>query len=1055
MTLTFTHTKHEIPARLALLTLVFLTFFTVQAPLMAAQDSGILEGLEWRLIGPWRGGRVTTVAGVPDKPMLYYMGATGGGVWKTENAGTTWENLSDGYFKVGTIGAVAVSESDNNVLYVGTGESPIRGVTTSQGDGVWKSTDAGKTWKHIGLKESGQISRIEIHPQNPDIAWVAVQGQIWGPNEERGIFRTEDGGDSWEHVLKVGPDTGASDLSLDPTNPRILYAAMWNHGRKPWFIHSGGTDGGIYKSVDGGDNWTKLKGGLPEMIGKIGVDVSASNPNRIYAIIEAEHEKGGLYRSDDAGETWSLIYGHRVLHSRAWYYIHITADPVDEDTVYVMNVPMMKSVDGGKSWTKMTTPHGDHHDHWINPNNNKIMINANDGGATVTFDGGETWSSIMNQPTAQFYRVSTDNQIPFRIYAGQQDNTTVSIASQTYHGGIGVEDYYPVGGGESAHIAFNPDDPGLIYATSINGKLTEYDRETRLTRSIMPYPIVVYGMDSKDLKYRGNWNTPVAMSPHDSSTIYYGTQKVLKSTDRGATWSEISPDLTRDDPQKQGRNGGPLTPENVGAEFYNTIFYIVESPFERGLIWVGSDDGLVHITRDGGANWENVSPRHSEEAMINSIEISPHDKATAYLAVTGYKLNDFKPYIYRTVDYGKHWQRIDQGLPQDAFVRVVREDPTRPGLLYAGTELGMFVSYDSGDSWQSLQLNLPPVPITDLSIRQNSLVAATQGRAFWVLDDLFVVREAADNPVGESLHVFSPGTISMVRRGGSAGDFEGANPEYGVPVYYYLANAPDANDKELPLTIEFLDSTDQVVRSYSSEERDFDRCKIANKDPRSPFELEYPSVKKGLNVWHWDFRRDGITCVEDIALYGGFAGPSVVPGDYAARVSFNGDAQSVPVSLTPDPRITATDEEFAVWSVHVEELAALLNEVLSSLDGIRSAQKQIEALMVTYPENEELQLGGSETGKQITAWDANINQVLHQTLEDEDAWETKLAGQLRFLLNVIDRTGAPVTEGSLLRLADLKAEWQLRNTELQDIRNKHIRPINDWAREHDIPHISQ
>jgi photosystem II stability/assembly factor-like uncharacterized protein len=1055
MTLTFTHTKHEIPARFALLTLVFLAFFALQVPLLAAQDSGMLEGLEWRLIGPWRGGRVTTVAGVPDKPMLYYMGATGGGVWKTENAGTTWENLSDGYFKVGTIGAVAVSESDNNVLYVGTGESPIRGVTTSQGDGVWKSTDAGKTWKHIGLKESGQISRIEIHPRNPDIAWVAVQGQIWAPNVERGIFRTENGGETWEHVLKASPDTGASDLSLDPTNPRILYAAMWNHGRKPWFIHSGGTDGGIYKSVDGGDSWTKLKGGLPEMIGKIGVDVSASNPNRIYAIIEAEHKKGGLYRSDDAGETWSLIYGHRVLHSRAWYYIHITADPVDQDTVYVLNVPMMKSVDGGKSWTKMTTPHSDHHDHWINPNNNKIMINANDGGATVTFDGGETWSSIMNQPTAQFYRVSTDNQTPFRIYAGQQDNTTVSIASQTYDKGIGVEDYYPVGGGESAHIAFDLDDPRLIYATSINGKLTEYDRETRLTRSIMPYPIVVYGMDSKDLKYRGNWNTPVAMSPHDPSIIYYGTQKVLKSTDRGATWSEISPDLTRNDPQKQGRNGGPLTPENVGAEFYNTIFYIVESPFERGLIWVGSDDGLVHITRDGGANWENVSPGHSGEAMINSIEISPHDKATAYLTVTGYKLNDFKPYIYRTSDYGEHWKRIDQGLPQDAFVRVVREDPSRPGLLYAGTELGMFVSYDSGDSWQSLQLNLPPVPITDLSIRQNSLVAATQGRAFWVLDDLFVVREAADNPVGESLHVFSPGTISMVRRGGSAGDFEGANPEYGVPVYYYLTNAPDADDGESPLTIDFLDSTGQVVRSYSSEERDFDRCKIANEDPRSPLELEYPSVKKGLNVWHWDFRRDGTTCIEDIALYGGFAGPSVVPGEYTVRLSFNGKTQSVPVSLTRDPRITATDGEFAAWSGHGEELTALLNEVLNNLDSIRKAQKQIEALMAAYPENEELQLSGIEAGKQITAWDANINQVMHQTLEDEDAWETRLAGQLRFLLNVIDRTGAPVTEGSLLRLADLKAEWQLRKAELQDIRSNHIRPINDWAREHDIPHVSE
>ncbi|MCJ7816213.1 MAG: hypothetical protein MUP31_09215, partial [Xanthomonadales bacterium] len=431
-----------------------------------AVDAVKLEGLEWRMIGPYRGGRVTTVTGVAGEPNRYYMGATGGGVWKTDNAGTTWENLSDGDFKVGTIGAVAVANSDHNVIYVGTGEAPIRGVTTSHGDGVWKSTDAGKSWTHIGLEKSGQISAIEIHPDNPDIAFVAVQGQIWGPNEERGVYRTSDGGKSWEHVLKVSANTGATDLSMDPTNPRILYAAMWNHGRKPWFIHSGGTDGGIYKSTDGGDNWNKLEGGLPEMIGKIGVDVSASNPDRVYAIIEAEPEKGGLWRSDDAGKTWALINGHRVLHSRAWYYVHIAADPLDQDTVYVMNVPMMKSIDGGKTWEVVKAPHGDHHDLWINPADNRNMINANDGGATITFDAGETWSSIMNQPTAQFYRVTTDNLVPFRIYGGQQDNTTVAIASRSLYGGIGVADFFDVGGGESAHIALDPDDPELIYATT-------------------------------------------------------------------------------------------------------------------------------------------------------------------------------------------------------------------------------------------------------------------------------------------------------------------------------------------------------------------------------------------------------------------------------------------------------------------------------------------------------------------------------------------------------------------------------------------------------------
>jgi photosystem II stability/assembly factor-like uncharacterized protein len=1012
-------------------------------------DTSQLEGLEWRTLGPYRGGRVTTVAGVADNPLLYYMGSTGGGVWKTGNAGTTWNNITDDFFKVGTIGAVAVSESDHNVLYVGTGESPIRGVTTSQGDGVWKSTDAGKTWKHIGLEKSGQISRIKIHPGNPDIAWVAVQGQIWAPNDERGIFRTEDGGVSWKHVLKVSANTGASDLRLDPSNPRILYAAMWNHGRKPWFIHSGGTDGGIYKSVDGGDSWNKLSGGLPEMVGKIGIDVSASNPDRVYAIIEAEPEKGGLWRSDDAGESWSLINGHRVLHTRAWYYIHITADPVDEDTVYVMNVPMMKSVDAGKTWTKMKTPHGDHHDHWINPKNNKNMINANDGGATVTFDGGETWSSIMNQPTAQFYRVTTDNLKPFRVYGGQQDNTTVAIASESHYGGIGVEDYFDVGGGESAHIAFDPDDPTLIYATTINGTLTEYDHSTKLTRSIIPFPESVYGMDSKDLKYRANWNAPVAVSPHDPSIIYFGTQLVLKSTDRGASWTEFSPDLTRNDAEKQGRNGGPLTPENVGAEFYNTIFYIVESPHEKGLVWVGTDDGLVHIRAEGQSDWTDVSPKHASEAMINAIELSPHDKATAYLAVTGYKLNDFKPYIYKTSNYGKQWKRIDKGLPLDAFVRVVREDPLHQGLLYAGTELGMFVSYDDGQNWASLDLNLPPVPITDLSLRQDKLVAATQGRGFWVLDDLYVVRQAAAGFTGKTLHVFTPDVAELSPASGSAGLFEASNPESGVSIYYYL----DA-DSEGPFSIEIYDDSGRSIRRYSNKEGDFERCKISNMDPRLPFELEYPVTKKGLNKWTWDLHRQGISCIENITLFAGFDGPRVAPGNYSARISTGKIQQSVSFEVRMDHRIHASDEEIQFWSERLTEVSDLLNDTLVNLDDLRSAQAQISTLMEKYPEDQSLQKTAAEAIARITEWDGNIIQVLHQTYEDEDAWETRLAGQLRYLMDVIDRTGAPVTGGALLRLEDLKAEWAERQSELQMIKSDYIDVINEWALEKDIPHVS-
>lgn len=1011
-------------------------------------DTSVLKGLEWREIGPYRGGRVTTVAGVPGKPMLYYMGSTGGGVWRTENAGTTWENLSDEFFKVGTIGAVAVSESDNNVLYVGTGESPIRGVTTSQGDGMWKSSDAGKTWKHIGLEKSGQIAQIAIHPDNPDIAWVAVQGQIWSPNEERGIFRTTDGGKNWEHVLKVSANAGAADISLDPTNPRIIYAAMWNHGRTPWFIHSGGTDGGIFKSTDGGDSWKKLTGGLPEMVGKIAVDVSPSNPDRVYALIEAEPDKGGLWRSEDAGKSWSLINGHRVLHTRAWYYIHMSVDPLDDNTVYVLNVPMMKSVDGGKSWEKMKTPHGDHHDQWMNPHDSKNFINANDGGATVTFDGGKTWSSIMNQPTAQFYRVTTDNLKPFRIYGGQQDNTTVAIASESHYDGIGVADYFDVGGGESAHIAFDPDDPTLIYATTINGTLTEYDHSTRLTRSIIPFPEQVYGRDSKDLKYRANWNAPVAVSPHDPSIIYYGTQMVLRSTDRGANWTEYSPDLTRNDLEKQGRNGGPLTPENVGAEFYNTIFYIVESPHEKNLVWVGSDDGLVHIKRDGSDDWLDVSPKHPGEAMINAIEISPHDKATTYLAVTAYKLNDFKPYIYKTTDYGKHWKRIDKGLPDTAFVRVVREDPAVRGLLYAGTELGMYVSYNDGGNWQSLDLNLPPVPITDLALRQDKLVAATQGRGFWVLDDLFVVRQAVDDFSVKDLSVFTPGAVVAGTGGGSAGLFEAANPASGVTLYYYLGT----DSKEL-LNIEILDQAGDTVRSYAGKEADYDRCKIGNMDPRLPFKLKYPPAKKGLNKWTWDLRRQGIKCVDNITLFAGFRGPHVRPGNYSARFSVGKAEQTVEFEVKMDPRLSATNEEIQVWSERLAEVEGLLNESLGSLENIRRAQRQIEALKKEYPGDAELQKNAKEAVEQITAWDGKIIQVLHQTYEDEDAWETMLVGQLRYLMDVIDVTGAPVTGGALLRLEDLKSEWRLRQSELLAIKTEYIDVINEWAQQKGIPYV--
>ena len=677
------------------------------------------------------------------------------------------------------------------------------------------------------------------------------------------------------------------------------------------------------------------------------------------------------------------------------------------------------------------------------------MINGNDGGATITFDGGETWSSIQNQPTAQFYRVITDRQTPWRLYGGQQDNSTVSIAAWAWDGAIGRDDYHAVGGGESAHIAFDPDDPTLIYATTINGTLTEFNEATQKRRSIVPYPERVYGEDAKNLKYRSNWNPPVITSPHDHSVIYYGTQYLLRSRDRGMSWEEVSPDLTRNNPQHLGRNGGPLTPENVGAEFYHTIFYIVESEQAEGTIWVGADDGLLHLTRDGGGEWQDISPPHRGEAMINAIELSPHAEGTAYIAVTGYKLNDFAPYIYRTRNHGTRWERIDKGLPDGAFVRVVREDPTVPGLLYAGTEKGLFVSWNDGADWQSADLNLPVVPITDLRVRPDALAVATQGRAFWVLDDLFVLRQSAQASAAEALHVYTPPPLAMGRPTIRSRDFEGKNPSPNLPIYYHL-NDDLADDAEL--SIEIVDAAGQVLRRYSSEESAHDRCRVAGMDPRRPFTLKYPSGKAGLQRWHWNLRGDDVRCVDGHTLFEGYHGPLVAPGAYTVRVSAGDASATAAIEILPDPRTPASDGEMAAWVEMQSRIATDLDEVLAALEGAREARSQVKALQEEYGDAELRALAEAATAA-IDGWELQITELRHETFEDEDAWVMKLDGQLRHLLDVVGSGGAPVTGGARERFADLQALWSEYKARLTGISEEELDAVNRWAQEKALPYV--
>ena len=988
----------------------------------AQYDTTLYQALEWRNIGPTRGGRVTTVSGVPNEPLVYYMGATGGGVWKTEDAGVSWRNITDGFFKTGSVGSIAVAPDDPNVIYVGMGESPIRGVASSQGDGVYRSTDAGRTWTHVGLEKTRTISRVLVHPRNADIAWVGAQGTRWVASDDRGVYKTSDGGKTWKKTLTLGPNVGVSELALDMINPRILYAATWEHQRLPWQVKSGGPGSGIWKSTDGGETWTRLTEGLPKgIMGKTSVAVSPVNADRVWALVEAEPE-GGLYRSDDAGKTFRRINDTREIRARPWYYIHMLADTKNADVVYIMNAPLLKSIDGGRTFTSIAVPHGDNHALWINPNNAQNLINGNDGGANISFNGGRTWSTQQNQPTAQFYRVNSDNKFPYRVYSGQQDNSSVGQLAWDPAGFVLDWKSWDVRAGcESAFLAFDPNDPRYTYGGCYQGIIEEHDAETGKTRNIQVWPALGLGEPSDLQKYRFNWNAPIVASPHDAKTLYHAGNRVFASSDRGFTWSPISPDLTRNDKTKQGLGGAPLTNEGAGGEVYGTIYALSESPVERGVLWVGTDDGLVQVTRDGGQTWANVTPAGMpNEGLIATIDASPHARGAAYFALARYKLGDDAPHAYKTSDYGRTWTRITSGLREGEPVRAVREDPVRRGLLFAGTETGMYVSFDDGARWQSLQLNLPRVPVTDIQVRRDGDVAiATEGRAFWILDDIAPLRELAPNVTTAAPHLFKPSDAVRLEWGSPAvpAGVGGRNKPSGALVRYVL---PQAADSTQELKLDILDASGALVRSYSSRPRP-----DAPSGPGIPPARLLPA-KKGMNMFAWELRTDPPPRVQGVMQPGNPQGYRVTPGTYTVRLTAFGSTLSQPLRVVADPRERYNDQQVAAHVRLARQAWERVTELHNNVIDVRSVKEQVNGMLGKIAERQDVQeikdLGKSITTK-VDSVDNRLVQPRIKTFQDVINFRNGLSDQYLYLQEAIDGSEPPLTKGMTDRFAEIEADY--------------------------------
>ncbi|NBT87065.1 MAG: glycosyl hydrolase [Flavobacteriaceae bacterium] len=1000
-------------------------FATVFSALGQTYDSALFDGLSYREIGPFRGGRSAAVTGVPGKPNLFYFGATGGGVWKTNDGGRHWENISDGFFG-GSVGAITVSKSDPNVLYAGGGEQTVRG-NVSSGFGLWKSEDAGKTWSFAGLPKSRHIPRIVVDPNDHEVVYAAVLGDLYKPTAERGVYKSTDGGKQWKKVLFANENAGATDLIIDPNNPRVLYASTWNVRRTPYSLSSGGPGSALWKSTDYGETWTEISThkGFPEgTLGIIGITVSPSNSERLWAMVEHK-EKGGVYRSDDAGETWKLMNSDRSLRQRAWYYTRIFADTHDPEAVYVLNVRYHKSTDGGKTFSSSNAPHGDHHDLWIAPEDPKRMIMGDDGGAQVTYDGGETWSTYHNQPTAQFYRVTTDDAFPYRIYAAQQDNSTIRIRHRTESGSISEEDWEETAGGESAHIAVDPTDNDIVYGGSYDGFLTRYNHQKNTVRSVSVWPDNPMGHGAEDFKYRFQWNFPIFFSPHNPKKLYAASNHLHATTDQGASWQLISPDLTRNDPTKLGSSGGPITQDNTSVEYYCTIFAAAESPLVEGLLYTGSDDGLVHISQDGGKSWTNITPKDWPEwMMVNSIEPSRHEPGTCYVAGTRYKLGDYTPYLYKTSDYGKSWQRITKGIESEHFTRVLREDLTQRGLLYAGTEAGMYVSFDDGAQWQKFQLNLPIVPITDLTLKNNDLIVATQGRSLWMIDDLTVLHQLR-NAKGNQNFLFKPkDTYRLGGRSRSGALTQGTNHPSGVMVYYTVADPENSE-----VSISFLNLNNDTLKRFS------------NKDKKNKLE-----VKKGHNLMVWDLQGEGAERLDGMILWwASTEAPKAVPGNYNVVLQVGDQVMRRPFSILADPNSETDQMGMQRQFDFISSVNSTVDKAHKSIKKIRNINGQLKEFKSRYentPSVAQLVEEANNLSKQLTEIEEALYQTKNRSGQDPLNFPIKLTNKLAHLNALVGMDDFPPTQQDIAVKNELSKAIEGELNKLNGLIDDEIKAFN-------------